>query len=146
MSLVVREALTDDEVAAVLALTEEAAGADGVRPIGESALLRLRDGGGAVLAHDGDGLAGVGVLDGDAGELVVRPALRRRGHGRALATAQAGQVTTLNVWAHGALPGAVALAGALGVGRLRALWKMRRPAGVAQPGVGPPPGERQRAI
>ena len=146
MSLVVREALTDDEVAAVLALTEEAAGADGVRPIGESALLRLRDGGGAVLAHDGDVLAGVGVLDGDAGELVVRPALRRRGHGRALATALAGQVTTLNVWAHGELPGAVALAGALGFERFRALWKMRRPAGVPLPEVAPPPGVRLRTF
>jgi mycothiol synthase len=146
MSLVVRNELTDDEVTAILALTEEAARADGVRPVGESALLRLRDGGGAVLAYDGDTLAGVAVLDGDAGELTVHPAFRRRGHGRALATALAGQVETLNVWAHGELPGAVALAEALGFERFRALWKMERPAGAPLPEVAPPPGVRLRTF
>jgi mycothiol synthase len=146
MSLVVRNELTDDEVTAILALTEEAARADGVRPVGESALLRLRDGGGAVLAYDGDTLAGVAVLDGDAGELTVHPAFRRRGHGRALATALAGQVETLNVWAHGELPGAVALAEALGFERCRALWKMERPAGAPLPEVAPPPGVRLRTF
>jgi mycothiol synthase len=140
MSLAVRDELTNDEVAAVLEVAEEAAGADGVRPIGESALLRLRDGGGAVLAYDGDTLAGVAVLDGDSGELVVRPALRRRGHGRALATALAGRVETLNVWAHGELPGAVALADSLGFERFRALWQMRRPFGEPLPQVAVPAG------
>jgi mycothiol synthase len=146
MSLAVRDELTNDEVAAVLGITEEAAGADGVRPVGESALLRLRDGGGAVLAHDGDTLAGAAVLDGDSGELVVRPALRRRGHGRALATALAGQVETLNVWAHGDLPGAVALAGSLGFERFRALWQMRRPFGMPLPGVAVPAGVALRTF
>jgi mycothiol synthase len=146
MSLVVPEKLTNDEVAAVVQLTEEAAAADGVRPIGESALLRLRDGLGAVLAYDGDTLAGAAVLDGDSGELVVRPALRRRGHGRALATALAGQVETLNVWAHGELPGAVALADSLGFERFRALWKMRRPFGAPLPEATTPPGVRLRTF
>jgi mycothiol synthase len=148
MSLVERDELTDAEVTAVLALTAEAAEADGVRPIGENPLLRLRDGGGAVLAYDGDTLAGVAVLDGDAGELVVRPGLRRRGHGRALATALAGRVPELNVWAHGELPGAVALAEALGFERFRALWKMERPFGDGEelPEAAPPPGVRLRAF
>lgn len=146
MSLVVPEKLTNDEVAAVVQLTEEAAAADGVRPIGESALLRLRDGLEAVLAYDGDTLAGAAVLDGDSGELVVRPALRRRGHGRALATALAGQVETLNVWAHGELPGAVALADSLGFERFRALWKMRRPFGAPLPEATTPPGVRLRTF
>jgi mycothiol synthase len=147
MSLVVREELTNDEVAAVLAVTEEAALADGVRPVGESALLRLRDGAGAVLAYDGETLAGVAVLDGDSGELVVRPSLRRRGYGRALATALAGQVETLNVWAHGELPGAVALADALGFERFRALWQMRRPFdGTPLPEAAPPAGVRLRTF
>jgi mycothiol synthase len=146
MSLVVREELTNDEVAAALEVTEEAAAADGVRPMGESALLRLRDGAGAVLAHDGDTLAGVAILDGDAGELAVRPSLRRRGHGRALVTALAGQVELLNVWAHGELPAAVALAGALGFERFRALWKMARPLGEPLPEVTVPPGVRLRTF
>lgn len=126
MSLVVRESLTAGEVAAVLEVTGEAAETDGVRPVGESPLLGLRDGdAGALLAYDGDTLAGVAVIEGDTGELAVRPALRRRGHGRTLATALRGRVR--NVWAHGELPGAVALAGELGYERFRALWKMRRP-------------------
>ncbi len=141
MSLVAREQLTDDEVTAVLEVTREAAEADGVRPLGESSVLRLRDGGGAVLAYEEDGrLAGVGVLDGDAGELAVRPALRRRGHGRDLATALLGRAGTLNVWAHGELPGAVGLARSLGFERFRALWKMRRPLADPLPEVTPPPG------
>jgi mycothiol synthase len=146
MSLVAREELTNDEVAAALEVAEEAAAADGVRPMGESALLRLRDGAGAVLAYDGDTLAGVAILDGDAGELAVRPSLRRRGHGRALVTALAGQVESLNVWAHGELPAAVALAGALGFERFRALWKMERPLGGPLPEVVMPPGVRLRTF
>jgi mycothiol synthase len=146
MSLVVREELTNDEVAAALEVTEEAAAADGVRPMGESALLRLRDGAGAVLAYDGDTLAGVAILDGDAGELAVRPSLRRRGHGRALVTALAGRVESLNVWAHGELPAAVALAGTLGFERFRALWKMARPLGGPLPEVAVPPGVRLRTF
>jgi mycothiol synthase len=141
MSLVVRESLTADEVAAVLEVTGEAAEADGVRPVGESPLLGLRDGAaGALLAYDGDTLAGVAVVEGDTGELAVRPAFRRRGHGRTLATALADRVR--GVWAHGELPGAVALAGELGYERFRALWKMRRPftPGDDLPDAGLPPG------
>ena len=126
MRLVVREEPTDEEIAAILEVTGEAAEADGVRPVGESPLLRLRDGAAsALLSYEGDTLAGAAVVDGDTGELAVRPALRRRGHGRALATALAGRAR--NVWAHGELPGAVALAGELGFERFRALWQMRRP-------------------
>jgi mycothiol synthase len=146
MSPVVREELTDDEVTAALEITEEAAEADGVRPLGESALLRLRDGRGAVLAYDGDTLAGVAVLDGDTGELAVRPSLRRRGHGRALLIALAGQVESLNVWAHGELPAAVALADALGFERFRALWQMRRPFDEPLPETTVPPGVRLRTF
>jgi mycothiol synthase len=146
MSLVVRERLTDDEVIAALEVAEEASEADGVRPLGESSLLRLRDGGGAVLAYDGGSLAGVGILDGDSGELVVRPALRRRGHGRAIATALLGQAGPLKAWAHGELPGAVALARSLGFERFRALWKMRRPLGGPLPEITTPPGVRLRTF
>jgi mycothiol synthase len=146
MSPVVREQLTDDEVAAALEVTEEAAKADGVRPLGESALLRLRDGRGAVLAYDGDTLAGVAILDGDTGELAVRPAFRRRGHGRALVEALAARAGTLNVWAHGELPAAVALADTLGFERFRALWQMRRPLGGPLPEYTVPAGVRLRTF
>jgi mycothiol synthase len=51
------------------------------------------------------------------------------------------------VWAHGELPGAVALAGSLGLRRFRALWKMRRPlTGQPIPHEDPPPGVRLRTF
>lgn len=146
VDVMMRERLTDDEVSEALAVVEAAAATDGVRPLGESALLRLRDGGGAVLAHDGQVLAGVGVLDGDAAEFVVHPGFRRRGHGRALATALLQYTGSLRVWAHGELPGAVALAGSLGFERFRALWKMRRPLDAALPEVTWPAGVRLRTF
>ncbi|MFD0890045.1 GNAT family N-acetyltransferase, partial [Streptosporangium algeriense] len=87
-----RERLADSQVAAVLALAEAAAEADGVGPLNEQALLRLRHGGEktrSVLLYAGGDLAGyahVDLTDQDApgGELVVHPAFRRRGHGRRL--------------------------------------------------------------
>ncbi|MCO5996166.1 mycothiol synthase [Actinoallomurus rhizosphaericola] len=146
VDVMTRERLTDDEVRDALAVAEAAAEADGVRPLGESVLLRLRDGGGAFLTRDGGTLAGVGVLDGDAAEFVVHPGFRRRGHGRALATALLGQAGSLRVWAHGELPGAVALAGSLGFERFRALWKMRRPLDASLPEVAWPAGVRLRTF
>ncbi|WP_433190926.1 mycothiol synthase [Actinoallomurus sp. CA-150999] len=146
VDVMARELLTDDEVRAALAVVEAAAEADGVRPLGESSLLRLRDGGGAVLARDGEELAGVGVLDGDAAEFVVHPAFRRRGHGRALATALLERAGSLRVWAHGELPSAVALAGSLGFVRFRALWTMRRPLDTPLPEVTWPDGVRLRTF
>ncbi len=80
------------------------------------------------------------VLDGDTGELAVRPSLRRRGHGRALVTALAGQTGTLHLWAHGELPAASALAASFGLERFRALWKMRRPFVDPLPDAAVPPG------
>ncbi|NED50344.1 GNAT family N-acetyltransferase, partial [Micromonospora aurantiaca] len=64
-----------------------------------------------------------------AGELVVHPDHRRRGHGRALLRALRDEAGgPLRVWAHGDLPAAAALAGSEGMARVRALFQMRRPA------------------
>jgi mycothiol synthase len=63
-----------------------------------------------------------------SGELVIDPAHRRRGFGRALAgelTARA-RPRTLRLWAHGDLPAAAGLAASAGFERFRALWQMRR--------------------
>ncbi|WP_460364792.1 mycothiol synthase, partial [Actinocorallia lasiicapitis] len=46
-----------------------------------------------------------------------------RGHGRALVTA----LGDARIWAHGDLPAAAALAAALGLARVRALFQLRRP-------------------
>ena len=95
-----------------------------------------------VLTVDGD-LAGYAYLDpptadphsGTAevsGELMIGPAHRRHGLGRALAAAAAAAVDAegggyeLRLWAHGDLPAAAALARAAGFERFRALWQLRR--------------------
>lgn len=208
VSVIVRKRLTERELDDVLALVAAASAADGVAPLGESTLLRLRDqtvagtptardpgsgaapagqgagpfaggtatarpgavpGGGqgdastepggdagrspgeepaalVALAYEGPELAGAGVLDGDTAELVVHPEHRRRGHGRAIAGALLERAGAVNAWAHGELPGAVALARSLDFERFRALWKMRRPLGDRLPEPVWAPGVRVRTF
>ncbi len=63
-----------------------------------------------------------------SGELVVDPAHRRRGAGRALLAAMAARAgeRPLRVWAHGDLAAAAAVARTCGLHRVRALWQMGR--------------------
>ena len=112
-------------------------------PLSEDVLLHVRHGGGAqardlTLTSSGGVLAGYAHLDapdpeaqgGDvSGELVVHPGYRRRGYGAALSSAllAGADGTALRLWAHGELPGAVALAKTAGFTRFRALWQMRMP-------------------
>jgi mycothiol synthase len=117
--------------------------ADGVAPLSEDVLLHVRHGGGTqardlTLTSGGGLLAGYAHLDapdaeargGDAsGELVVHPDYRRRGYGTALSSALLAGAggAGVRLWAHGELPGAVALAKTAGFIRFRALWQMRMP-------------------
>lgn len=122
----------------VLDLVQQAAEEDGVSALSEHVMLHLRYGGDArarniLLWHDGR-LAGYGHLDptdpveGPAGEMVIHPAVRRRGLGLQLGEALAAEAGTpgLRLWAHGDLPAAARLAAAAGFDRTRALWQMRR--------------------
>ena len=138
------DGLTAAQADEVLALVEAARLADGVAPLSEHGMLRLRydgsDGGRDFIVMTGGEIAGYGYLDlppaqGDegevTGELVIHPDRRRQGLGRALtgelAVAAGGHV--LRLWAHGDLPAAAALARAAGFERFRALWQMRRSLG-----------------
>jgi mycothiol synthase len=133
--------LTTAQVAEVLALVQAARLADGVAPLSEHVMLHLRydsaarpgaEAGRDFLLTAGGEIAGYACLDPPGGEvtgeLVIHPASRRRGLGRALAgeLAAAAGGRVLRVWAHGDLPAAAALAAAAGFERFRALWQMRR--------------------
>jgi mycothiol synthase len=147
--------LTTAQVTSVLALAEAARLTDGVAPLSEHVLLHLRydgaaspspdpdpkPGGDFVLTVDGE-IAGYAYLDpperantdsdasseGMSGELVIHPARRRQGLGRALVRELTAEANghALHLWAHGDLPAAAQLAAAAGFERFRALWQMRR--------------------
>jgi len=147
-----------DAVGAALALVAAAERADGVPPVSEQQLLRLREGGTArhLLAHDAGGrLVGLGVLDaGDdpdgplVAELVVAPDARRRGTGGALlrAAREAAGTRPLRLWMHGALPGARALAAREGLVPVRELLTMGTTLDDALPPLPEPDGVRLRAF
>ncbi|MEU5963027.1 mycothiol synthase [Micromonospora parva] len=130
--------LAPAEIADVLALASSAGDTDGADPLDEHVLLRLRDPDAAavhLIARADDGtLTGYAHLDttdpvdGIGVELVVHPAYRRRGTGRALARGVLASATgPLRAWAHGDHPSAAALAVDLGFTRARVLWQLRRP-------------------
>jgi mycothiol synthase len=134
--------LSASEADQVLALASEAERSDGVFPLSEDVVLRVRRGGGParhLLAGDADGaLAGYAFVDDGAGELFVGPAARRRGHGTELLAA-AGD-GPLRFWAHGDEPGARAFAEKNGFTRARVLWQMRRPLDTPLPDAPLPAG------
>ncbi|WP_410821638.1 mycothiol synthase [Micromonospora sp. 050-3] len=130
--------LAPAEIADVLALAGAAGDTDGADPLDEHVLLRLRDADAPavhLIARADDGtLTGYAHLDttdpvgGIGVELVVHPAYRRRGTGRALARGVLASATgPLRAWAHGDHPSAAALAVDLGFTRARVLWQLRRP-------------------
>lgn len=130
-----RAALTEPEAADVRALVAAAAEADSNAPVSDDVLLHLADTGPQhLLVRDGAHLVAFAHLDAPpagaeaGGELVVDPAHRRAGIGTRVAQALVDRAggRPLRVWAHGALPGAVALAAKLGFTETRQLWRMRR--------------------
>jgi mycothiol synthase len=128
--------LTPDAADEVEALAAAATSYDGVAPLNEQTLLRLRSaapGDRHVVARDG-ALTGYAyrAADGSA-ELFVAPAARRRGIGTALARAivTAGDTGALRVWAHGRVRGAGEFAARAGFEPVRELFKLRRDAATA---------------
>jgi mycothiol synthase len=131
----------------VLEIVAAAAAADGIEPLSEHTLLHLRSGDGAqhLLAHVGAELAGYAHVEGGTAELVVAPAHRRRGVGRALVKAALDQAEgRLRLWAHGDHPAAAALAVSLGFVQARVLLQMTRPLAEPPPEPVLPAGVRLR--
>ncbi|WP_330458590.1 mycothiol synthase [Streptomyces sp. NBC_00820] len=129
--------LAPDQAEEVLGLLADAARVDGQQPVSEQGRLQLRGGTRAgvshLLLHVGDELVGYAQLEdtdpveAPAAELVVHPAHRGRGHGRALGSALlAASGKRLRVWAHGGHPAARHLAQVLGLTLFRELRQMRR--------------------
>ena len=126
--------LSPSQVADVTSLVAAATETDGVYPLSEHVLLHLKHGGDApaanLLATLDDCLVGYAHLDvtdpveGASAEVVVHPAHRGRGVGKALVRAL--PEGRLRLWAHGQHPAAAALARSLGFERARVLWQMRR--------------------
>ncbi|MFC1409512.1 mycothiol synthase [Streptacidiphilus sp. N1-12] len=135
--------------AAVGALLEAAAAADGKAAVSEQGRLALRgprEGVQHLLQYDGPDLVGYGQLDGaGTAELVVDPARRGEGYGRALAGAVVA-TGARQVWAHGGHPAARHLAEALGMELVRELRQMRRPLPVEEVAAPLPPGVTLRTF
>ncbi|MEU6707020.1 mycothiol synthase [Streptomyces wuyuanensis] len=126
--------LADD----VTGLLSVAARADGVQAVSEQGRLYLRHGRREGVRHfvltvAGDlrgyaQLEGTDPVEAPAAELVVHPAHRGRGHGRALGNALlAASGKRLRMWAHGGKSAARHLAQVLGLTLFRELRQLRRP-------------------
>jgi mycothiol synthase len=130
--------LSPDQADAVLGLLAAAARADGQQAVSEQGRLQLRGGAREGVSHlllhvDGELVGYAQLEDTDpveapAAELVVHPAHRGHGHGRALGSALlAASGKRLRVWAHGGHSAARHLAQVLGLTLFRELRQMRRP-------------------
>ncbi|MFB7982549.1 mycothiol synthase [Streptomyces vinaceus] len=138
--------LTEEQADSVLALIEDAARTDGTTAVSEQGRLQLRGGRREGIRHflltEKGRLAGYGQLEdtdpveAPAAELVVHPALRGRGHGRALGSALlAASGKRIRVWAHGGKSAARHLAQVLGLTLFRELRQLRRPLGADGPAL-----------
>ncbi|MFI6083942.1 mycothiol synthase [Streptomyces sp. NPDC051217] len=130
--------ITPEQARDVLELLDAAARSDGVQAVSEQGRLQLRGGPRVGVRHFlltvGGELLGYAQLEdtdpveAPAAELVVHPAQRGRGHGRALGAALlAASGKRLRVWAHGGKSSARHLAQVLGLSMFRELRQLRRP-------------------
>ncbi|MEU7024798.1 mycothiol synthase [Streptomyces sp. NPDC046203] len=135
--ITIHEELTPQQIQDVLELLDAADHADGVHAVSEQGRLYLRHGRREGVRHllltVGPQLYGYAQVEetdpveAPAAELVVHPAHRGRGHGRALGLALLEATgKRLRVWAHGGKPAARHLAQVLGLTLFRELRQLRR--------------------
>jgi mycothiol synthase len=148
----VQKHLSPEDVDEVRELILEVTAADRTPPLSEHVMLHLPGGGDTDVRHllvrrDGRlvGYAHLDVTDqveGSSGELVVHPAYRNQGIGRALSTELMTQTPDgrLRLWSHGEHPAAAKMALAGGFVKSRVLWQMRRPLTLPLPDVALPEG------
>jgi mycothiol synthase len=123
--------LDDEDRAAVIALAERVAAADGAEALSEATVIGLgREGSRHAFVRAGaegtDLVAYAQVWVDGSCELAVDPGHRRRGLGtRVLASAR--KLGAERFWAHGALPAAAAAAASWGLHPVRELRHMTRP-------------------
>lgn len=149
---------------AVLSAAARTTRHDSAAPLSEAAELAVRHGTGdtthllAQLADEptgqgapGQDVLGYAQLRGQDAQVegFVAPTARAAGVGTLLAqavVAHPGRPRSVTVWAHGELPGAVALARRFGASRARELWQMRRATNDSLPPLHVPRGVQLRAF
>lgn len=152
------ETLPPADLAQVRDLHRRALVEDGVAALSEQTLLALDQPSGRVvhvLGYAGEQLGGYAQLtdpadrDSASAELVVDPAQRRQGLGRALVDDVLDQSGHTRMWAHGNLEAARCLAASAGLDAVRELHKMSRPlepSDVGSPDAALPDGYVVRAF
>lgn len=138
---VIPSPLSAEDAAAARSLCERAERVDGVPPLAEQARRAIESGADLHLRSDHGYANVIAARDGGAAmvEAVVDPDHRGRGEGRALVDAALTAAESVpgseppQVWAHGDLPAASAVAAALGLVRARELLQLRRPVAAPLP-------------
>lgn len=134
-------ALAPDRREAVQELLASVTAHDGVSPLDEAAVLALdgEDARHLLLETDGALSGYASVLADGTVQGMVRPAVRRQGHGTALLRAALAARPDAGVWAHGALEASLAFLAAAGLEETRRLLTLRRPLDDAHPVPAPGP-------
>jgi mycothiol synthase len=148
--------LNSADVERVSQLLSKATSVDGVRPLSEHAWLHLHssESGLHILGFLNDEFSAYAhvditdLVDGTSAEVVVSPAARNQGLGRAMVerALELSPDGRLRLWAHGATVEAQSFADSIGYLLNRSLWQMRRSLFAPLPATQIPQGVRIRTF